>query len=110
MTIAKAGRYGIQPCKRLIVGIRSTLTMHSSSSGGRPGTGVPALAARLSELVGWEVRPRTLRAWLDGYAIPPAEVKLGVAQVLGVPVEKCWTPEVLAATYSGPRGVSTRDG
>ena len=64
-----------------------------------------SLAARyLSADTGREVKPQTLRAWIDGYNMPPAEIKLGLAEILGVEPEDCWTPAVLAATYAGPRG------
>jgi hypothetical protein len=104
MTVAKSGRYGIQPAKRVLVS-RSTLAMTDSRGGIRR---LPQVAATLSDIVGWEVRPRTLRAWLDGFACPPAEIKLALAAVLGLEPKDCWTPYVLASTYTGPRGKSTR--
>ncbi len=64
-----------------------------------------SLAARyLSADTGREVKPQTLRAWLDGYNTPPAEIKIGLAEVLCVAPADCWTADVLAATYCGPRG------
>lgn len=104
MTVAKSGRYGIQPAKRFLVS-RSTFAMTDSRGGIRR---LPTVAATLSEIVGWEVRPRTLRAWLDGFACPPAEIKLGLAALLGLEPDECWTPFVLASVYTGPRGKSTR--
>jgi len=51
-----------------------------------------------------DVEPGTLLAWLHGRNISPAEYKIRLAELLCVPIEECWTPEVLAAAYVGPRG------
>ena len=104
-----ATTWGNQPCKR------GRPSMLVPNSGGYPEAGygvsgypspLPAVCEQLSALVGFEVSPRRLRAWIDGCSVPPAEIKLGLAQVLGMEPEECWTQAVMEATYSGPRGQS----
>jgi hypothetical protein len=62
MTAAKAGRYGIEPVKRLLVS-RSNLVMTDSRGGIRR---IPAMAAKLFEIVRWEVTARValMARWL----------------------------------------------
>jgi hypothetical protein len=54
------------------------------------------------------VKVPTLRAYLTGRNLAPAEIKLGLAEFLDVAVDQCWTPAVLAATYGGPRNGTDR--
>lgn len=93
--IPKSGRYGLQPALALI-----------NTSSRYKLLGVPGSTGRIAEaarLLG--VEAGTLRAWLTGSNVAPAEYKLRLAEeVLGVPIERCWTAEYLATVYVGPRG------
>lgn len=97
---AQSGTYGTQPAKGIINRNSKHDFMPRDGRAGR----IVRTARLLGEVLGREVKAGTLQAWLDGRNLPPAEVKIGLAQLLGVEIERCWTPEVLAATYVGPRG------
>jgi hypothetical protein len=95
----KEGRWGRQPAKAMINRYAATTYLPDNSTGR-----IPEAAAMLTERLGFEVKPRTLQAYLDGHNVPPAEIRLGLAELLNRDPAECWTPDVLAATYVGPRG------
>jgi hypothetical protein len=96
----KEGRWGLQPAKALINRHAASTYLPDTAATGR----IPEAAELLSERLGVAVVPRTLQSYLDGQAVPPAEIRLGLAEVLDRAPEECWTSAVLAATYVGPRG------
>lgn len=62
------------------------------------------LSGRVSEVArALGVTPAVLHSNLVGKSAPRADVAIGVADLLGVPIEVCWTPAAIAADYSGPR-------
>lgn len=106
-----ATRWGPQPCKylrgvALVPNGDGRVIAHPDDGRGIAGypSPIPGVCEQLSELVGFKVTPKRLRAWIDGCTLPPAEVKLGLARVLGKLPRQCWSHAVMEATYSGPRG------
>ena len=92
--------HGRQPAHRLINPGR----LHSGPwKPGRAGR-IVKTAAALSEKLGRRIPPSTLTAWLNGRSVAPYEVKIAVAEILGVPIESCWTDEYLMAQFAGGRG------
>lgn len=85
--------YGPQPALRLL----RMLSGASALSGGRGGRIAPTARAL-------GIDPRRLARYLKGEVVPPAEIKIGLARLLSATPEECWTPAVLTAVYSGPRG------
>lgn len=74
------------------------------AGGWKRGGRIPLVSRALSRLLGFEVNEKTLVGYLNGTNQPPAEVLLGLAEVLDVEITDCWTAETIAANYVGPRG------
>jgi hypothetical protein len=96
----KEGRWGLQPAKSIINRNAAATYLRDTAANGR----IPEAAELLTDRLGFEVKPRTLQAYLDGHNVPPAEIRLGLAELLDRDPAQCWTADVLAATYVGPRG------
>jgi hypothetical protein len=101
MALSATGPFGRQPCKRFVVPSSQFVTIRATN--GR----TPELAERVSHLVGHEVQAQRLRRLCDGHNAPH-EYKIAAAQVLGLRLEECWTPAMLAAPFTGPRGVKPK--
>ncbi len=101
--MSKRSRYGIQPAKGMLNGWANTPFQRNNRNGR-----IARASRLLSERLGVEVKARTLQAYLDGHNLPPAEIRLGVAELFGCDPAECWTREVLAATYVGPRGFPSK--
>jgi hypothetical protein len=101
----KQGRWGLQPAKAMINRYADTTYLPDNLTGR-----IPEAAELLTDRLGFEVKPRTLQAYLDGHNVPPAEIRLGLAELLNRDPAVCWTPELLAATYVGPRGFAAHMG
>jgi DNA-binding XRE family transcriptional regulator len=93
-----ATRFGYQPCLQYI---------NPSEGGSFPVH--PGRAGRIREMariIG--VTDHALSNYTHGRRNAPWSAKQAVADVLGLPIEACWTAEYLAAPYRGMRGGGNR--
>lgn len=89
----RPSRYGVQPAYERL----------NPASAGKYGR-VPGASGRIAATArDLGVNPSTLAGWLLGRNTPPAEIKIRLADLLGLPIEKCWTRACLEAVYVGPR-------
>jgi len=102
---SRGGRYGIQPCKAMILGGVEPGFRTVGDALGIPlrVTTISDFAQPLSNLLGYRVPVVSLNSYVNGHRLAPMEIRLAVARLLGVPLDGAWTTEVANAVWT-PRG------